>query len=107
MDRQKLTNISVIQAAVAPLAPIRPNKKLHLLISVMLGLALGFGWGLLVELRERQAQGDAAVVPTDQETLVAPGTIHWRKVLRQSEARPDSDRVAETPPPSASKGRGA
>jgi uncharacterized protein involved in exopolysaccharide biosynthesis len=108
MDRQKLTNISVIQAAVAPLAPIRPNKKLNLLISVMLGLALGFGWGLLVELRERQSQGDAAVVPTDQETLVAPGTIHWRKVLRQAaEARPDSDRVAETPPPSASKGRGA
>ena len=103
MDRQKLTNISVIQAAAVPIAPIRPNKKLNLLVSVMLGIALGFAWGLLVEFRERQGQGEAAVVPTDQETLVAPGTIHWRRALRKSEPRSESEQVAETPPPSASK----
>ncbi len=103
MDRQKLTNISVIQAAAVPIAPIRPNKKLNLLVSVMLGIALGFAWGLALEFRERQGQGEAAVVPTDQETLVAPGTIHWRKALRKAEARSQTEQVAEAPPPSASK----
>ncbi len=104
MDRQKLTNISVIQAATAPLSPIRPDKKLNLLISMMLGIAVGFAWGLVVELRERRDQADAAVVPADQETLVAPGTVHWRK-LREAEAR--SPEVKEAPSPSVGKGSGA
>ncbi len=105
MDVQKIANISVIQAATVPLSPISPDKELNLLVSLMLGVVLGVAWGLVVERRQRRLEGVPAVVPVDQETLVAPGTVHWRKSLPGPEAR--SDDVEATPAPSASKGSGA
>jgi hypothetical protein len=103
MDRQKIANISVIQAAAQPDSPISPDKRLNLLAGLLLGVALGFGWSLVVELRERRES--PAMVPVDQDTLVAPGTVHWRKALREAEAR--SGDTEETPAPNASKVSGA
>jgi hypothetical protein len=105
MDVQKIANISVIQAAVTPVSPISPDKELNLLVSLMLGVVIGFGWGLVVDLRQRQREGVPAVVPADQDTLVAPGTVHWRKPVPEAEVR--SDEVKEAPGPNASKGSGA
>lgn len=53
MNRLKLSNISVIQQAVAPAKPIKPNKKL----SLALGMAFGMAAGLLYAYAaERLAQ---------------------------------------------------
>ena len=41
MDRQKLTNISVIQAATVPLFPIRPRKKLNVMLGAVFGIIIG------------------------------------------------------------------
>ncbi len=107
MDRQKIANISVIQSAAVPLAPIRPNKRLNMLVGLMLGVAIGFAWSLLVEIRERRSEPVPAVVPVDQDTLVAPGTVHWRKALREAEARTADVDANAAPAPSAGKGGGA
>ena len=49
MNRLKLSNISVIQAAVAPIKPIKPNKKMNVLLGVLFGAALGLAYAYLVE----------------------------------------------------------
>jgi len=105
MDRQKIANISVIQSASVPLSPISPDKKLNLLVGLLLGIVIGYGWALALELRQRRDQPVPAVVPVDQETLVAPGTIHWRSARRAAETR--SEEAKEPPAPSAAKGSGA
>ena len=46
MDRDKLANIRIIQAARVPLKPIRPNKKLNITIGLFLGLFAGAGVAL-------------------------------------------------------------
>jgi uncharacterized protein involved in exopolysaccharide biosynthesis len=104
MDRQKIANISVIQAAAVPTAPIRPDKQLNFLSSLVLGVVIGFAWGLAVEWRQRREQLETAVIPVDQETLVAPGTVHWRRPHREPEAAPED--VERPPAPGASKGSG-
>jgi uncharacterized protein involved in exopolysaccharide biosynthesis len=47
MDREKIANISVIQEAKVPSAPVRPRKTVNLLVGAFLGIALGFGLALL------------------------------------------------------------
>ncbi len=43
MDRQKMTNIRVVQTGAIPTKPIKPKKKLNILIGFMLGLFGGLG----------------------------------------------------------------
>jgi len=49
MNRQKLANISVIQAAVAPFKPVKPKKGLNILLSIFLGAFSGLGFAFLSE----------------------------------------------------------
>ena len=49
MNRQKLANISVIQAAVVPSKPIKPKKALNILLSIILGAVSGLGFAFLSE----------------------------------------------------------
>ncbi len=49
MNRQKLANISVIQAAVVPSKPIKPKKGLNILLSIVLGAVSGLGFAFLSE----------------------------------------------------------
>ena len=46
MNRQKMANISVIELAVEPSVPIKPNRKLRVLLGVVLGgvAAVGFAF---------------------------------------------------------------
>jgi uncharacterized protein involved in exopolysaccharide biosynthesis len=49
MDRSKLSNISVVQAAVVPIKPIRPIKILNLALGVVFGLIAGISMALIRE----------------------------------------------------------
>jgi uncharacterized protein involved in exopolysaccharide biosynthesis len=49
MNRNKLANISVIQEAVVPEKPIRPRKRLNILVSIFLGGFSGIGLAFFAE----------------------------------------------------------
>jgi uncharacterized protein involved in exopolysaccharide biosynthesis len=49
MNRDKLANISVIQEAVVPEKPVRPRKRLNMLVSIFLGGISGIGLSLCAE----------------------------------------------------------
>lgn len=49
MNRQKLANISVIQAAVVPSKPVKPRKALNILLSIILGAVSGLGFAFFSE----------------------------------------------------------
>ncbi len=43
MNRSKLSNISVIQPAAVPVKPVHPNKKLNMLLSLLIGCLSALG----------------------------------------------------------------
>jgi uncharacterized protein involved in exopolysaccharide biosynthesis len=49
MNRQKLSNISVIQTAVVPAKPVKQNRKIKLLVGTLLGLFAGFAFAYVSE----------------------------------------------------------
>ena len=49
MNRQKLANLSVIQAATAPAKPIKPKKLVNVMLGVILGAVSGLGCAFLSE----------------------------------------------------------
>ncbi len=68
MNRQKLANISVIQAAVVPSKPVKPKKALNILLSIILGAVSGLG---LAFLSEYMGQG-ISTPETAEEKLGLP-----------------------------------
>lgn len=89
MDSQNIANISVIEAAGVPLAPIWPRKGLNLLLGMVLGLGIGIAWGFALDFLEGRSRLQAAIVPGDQATLVQPGSVHWRMPI-QGATKPGS-----------------
>src|SRR4030042_2442147 len=51
LNRQKMANISVIQAATAPAKPIKPKKALNILLGIVLGAVSGLGIAFFTEYR--------------------------------------------------------
>ncbi len=49
LDKDKVSNISIVQPATLFLDPIKPNKKLNLALGVLLGLFGGIGLAFFVE----------------------------------------------------------
>jgi len=49
MNRKKIANISVIQAAAVPAKPIKPKKGLNILLGMILGLTSGLGFAFFSE----------------------------------------------------------
>jgi uncharacterized protein involved in exopolysaccharide biosynthesis len=49
LNRLKMTNISVIQAATAPAKPIKPKKGLNILLGIILGALSGLGLAFFSE----------------------------------------------------------
>lgn len=47
-EKSKLGKIRIMEEARVPSAPIKPNKKMNMLIAIVLGLGLGIGAALLV-----------------------------------------------------------
>jgi len=54
MDKLKLANISIIQSASTPVAPIKPKKGLNILLGIVFGTLSGIGYALF---SERNSQG--------------------------------------------------
>jgi uncharacterized protein involved in exopolysaccharide biosynthesis len=49
MNKLKLANISVIQLATVPIKPIKPNKRLNILIGIVFGAISGIGFAFFSE----------------------------------------------------------
>lgn len=49
MDELKMDNISIIQEATVPAHPIKPNKKMNILMSIFIGAFSGIGLAFLFE----------------------------------------------------------
>jgi uncharacterized protein involved in exopolysaccharide biosynthesis len=49
MDSEKITNVSLLEPAGAPLKPVSPKKLLHLVLGVFLGAFGGLGLAFLME----------------------------------------------------------
>lgn len=49
MNRLKLTNVSVIQSATAPIEPLRSKKRLNILQGLLIGVVAGIGMAFLAE----------------------------------------------------------
>lgn len=49
LDRQKIANISVIQAPAIPQKPVKPNKPLTIILGVLLGAIAGLGYAFFSE----------------------------------------------------------
>ncbi len=49
MDRQKMVNVAVIEKPMVPIKPIKPRKKLNLLIGIILGVTSSFTYALVAD----------------------------------------------------------
>lgn len=62
MDRQKMANIRVIQKAIPPAKPIKPNKLLNITISLVLGAAVSIAFAIFSEFVIDQSLSTPAAV---------------------------------------------
>jgi uncharacterized protein involved in exopolysaccharide biosynthesis len=77
LNRQKMANISVIQAADEPLKPIRPRKKLNIIIGIIVGAVSGLG---LAFFSEYTAQGLSTPESAERRLgLPVLGTVSYRR----------------------------
>jgi len=49
MDSKKLANVVVIEEPLVPIKPIKPRKKLNILVGLILGVACSLSYGLLID----------------------------------------------------------
>lgn len=49
MDQQKMVNVVVIEKPMLPVKPIKPNKKMNILVGVILGVAAGLFYTIFTE----------------------------------------------------------
>ena len=48
VEKSKIGNVRIIEEALTPIKPIKPNEKMNMLIAIVLGAGLGFGAALLL-----------------------------------------------------------
>ena len=65
MDTEKITNVSLLEPASAPLKPVRPKKLLNLVLSIFLGAFGGLGLAFLMEYMD-----DSLENPEQAETAL-------------------------------------
>lgn len=56
-----VSNIRIAAKAVSPMSPVRPNKKLNLILSVIFGLMIGIGCSFLWEYLDRSLRTEEDV----------------------------------------------
>lgn len=52
MDMEKIANVSVIQAALVPLKPVKPKKLLNIILAIILGAASSLGLAFFSEFMD-------------------------------------------------------
>lgn len=89
-------NVQVIQKAKVPENPVSPNKKLNILISLVLGLMVGIGVVLLLEFMDNTFKSKedlekvldlpviGAIPEYDTESIRGNNHIHNNKMSRKS-----------------------
>lgn len=60
LDRDKVSNVSIVQEATLPQAPVRPNRTLTALIGIVLGLGVALGYAFMIDFLD-----DAIDTPED------------------------------------------
>ena len=58
-NSESLSNISIAQPASLEIKPSKPNKLVNLVLGVLLGLMIGFGWAVFREFRRRHVRSNA------------------------------------------------
>ncbi len=93
----KIGDIHLIDGAIKPLAPIKPNRNKFLASGCFLGLALGIGLALLLESLDNTLKSQDDVEKHLALTVLAsiPGIHHHRTLRLQGNPHPDSRYAAK------------
>lgn len=97
LDQNKITNVSVAEAAVQPQLPTRPNRQLNLILGVFIGALLSIGSVVIAEfLRDTVLTPRELEMLTGKKVLVSlPNTGKVVRVTFIETARPFESRVPE------------
>ena len=60
-SQRNLTEIALLNAAVAPLDHAKPRLKLNVILSILVGMLLGVGFGFLMEMMDRRIRCEADI----------------------------------------------
>jgi uncharacterized protein involved in exopolysaccharide biosynthesis len=95
-SRLDQTDIAVLNAAIPPLLPTFPKIPLNIVLSVFIGLMLGVGAALLMELMNRRVRSrDDLTYAAEVPVLAEIGRISTRKDKREAAKADASAKAAE------------
>ena len=93
-SRQDQTDIAVLNAAIPPLVPTFPKIPLNIVLSVFIGLLLGAGAALLLEMMNRRVRSrDDLAYAAGVPVLAEIGRVSTRKDKREA-AKAEADAKA-------------
>ncbi len=98
LDKQKVSNVSILEAPTVPHVPFKTNRPLTVLLGIGMGLLLGFGCAIVAEFfretihtpRELEALTGMPVVATVPLNSKVPQRLNI-KTYRQAETAIDTD----------------
>ncbi|GBC63776.1 LPS biosynthesis protein [Desulfonema ishimotonii] len=61
LDMDKVSNVSIVQPATEPLDPVKPNKKLYVVLGIFLGLSGGIGLVFFLDFFDNSLRTDEDV----------------------------------------------
>jgi uncharacterized protein involved in exopolysaccharide biosynthesis len=101
LDQNKITNVSVAEAAVQPQLPVRPNRPLNLLLGIVFGALVSIACVVTAELlRENVYTARELETLTGQRVLATIPTDRWSRrsliVNRRRLSLPAGDADLET-----------
>ena len=80
MDRQLMADISIIQSALPPAKPIRPDKRMNMAAGVLIGLVLALGTGFVFEFL--RTGWDTPEQVTAQLGIPVLGSIRYQEQMK-------------------------
>ncbi len=83
----KTANVRIIDAAVPPVSPIRPNKKLNVVLAIFFGLGLGVGISFLIEVLDSSIRTVEDLEKMQVNVLGAIPTINPEEIARRMKKR--------------------